>query len=153
MPHTCFVTIKYKISFFFSWNSTISQFNHFPCFLCCMVKNVWADDFCKSLCLFLLIFYAVSQLFGNWVCIYNRRFTLEWRFLWLCLHACTWHECAVTVWVYEGYTTKSLCLCEHLHFEDSWKFYNKNEYYTFFKGFCSPSSDILFVATKKLKRT
>lgn len=48
---------------------------------------------------------------------------------------------------------QSLCLCEHLHFEDTWKFYNKNEYYTFFKGFCSPSSDILFVATKKLKRT
>lgn len=55
-----------------------------------------------------------------------------------CLHACTWHECAVTVWVYEGYTTKSLCLREHLHFEDPWKFYNKNEYYTFLKVFVLP---------------
>lgn len=78
MPHTrVLLPSNTKLAYIFLKIVHFLNVTIFHVFCVVLRKMYGLMTFANHCSLFLLIFYAVSQLFGNWVCIYNRRFTLK----------------------------------------------------------------------------
>jgi len=56
--------IKFKVSWYVSWNSKMSHFQHFICLQCSITDKILFANHCILL---LFVFHTESQLFWNWV--------------------------------------------------------------------------------------